>query len=231
MVDRPGGAYWRTWDKNVREHLLRNGFIAPEDLNLYQITDNTDQAVKFITRFYRNYHSMRFVRELLVIRLKHPPTPSAIEGLNMATDAAAPYVAPLTCLVLFGLFFIQQYGTARIGALFGPIMVVWFLVLAGLGLRAIVGNPQILQALDPRQALHFFVTNGGHGFLVLGSVVLCITGGEALYADMGHFGRAPIRLSWYGAVLPGLVARLRRASPSPLTPTFLPRWYNSPWMR
>ncbi len=130
---------------------------------------------------------------------------SAIEGLNMATDAAAPYVVPLTCLVLFGLFFIQQYGTAGIGALFGPIMVAWFLVLGGLGLRAIIANPTILAALNPSHALTFFQINQGHGYLVLGAVVLCITGGEALYADMGHFGRLPVRLSWYGAVLPGLV--------------------------
>ncbi|WP_306548677.1 potassium transporter Kup [Desulfobulbus sp.] len=130
---------------------------------------------------------------------------SAIEGLNMATDAAAGYVVPLTCLVLCCLFFLQRRGTASIGAMFGPIMVVWFLVLGGLGLRAIVHNPAILAALNPGQALHFFAVNHLHGFVVLGGVVLCITGGEALYADMGHFGRLPIRLSWYGAVLPGLV--------------------------
>lgn len=130
---------------------------------------------------------------------------SAIEGLNMATDAASRYVVPLTCMVLVVLFFIQRHGTARIGKLFGPIMVVWFLVLGTLGIRAIAGNPQILAALDPRQAIGFFAHNGLHGFLVLGAVVLCITGGEALYADMGHFGRLPVRLSWYGAVLPGLV--------------------------
>ncbi len=130
---------------------------------------------------------------------------SAIEGLNMATDAAARFVVPLTCLVLITLFAVQRYGTARIGTLFGPIMVIWFVLLAGLGIRAIAGNPQILAALDPRQALSFFLANGFHGFQVLGAVVLCITGGEALYADMGHFGRSPIRLSWYGAVLPGLI--------------------------
>jgi len=130
---------------------------------------------------------------------------SAIEGLNMATDAAAGYVVPLTCLVLLCLFFLQRRGTASIGAMFGPIMVAWFLVLGGLGLRAIVHNPAILAALNPGQALHFFAVNHLHGFVVLGGVVLCITGGEALYADMGHFGRLPIRLSWYGAVLPGLV--------------------------
>ncbi|WP_319586667.1 KUP/HAK/KT family potassium transporter [uncultured Desulfobulbus sp.] len=130
---------------------------------------------------------------------------SAIEGLNMATDAAAKYVVPLTCLVLVILFVVQRHGTARIGTLFGPIMVVWFLVLGGLGVGAIAGNQEILAALDPRQAISFFLRNGLHGFVVLGGVVLCITGGEALYADMGHFGRLPIRLSWYGAVLPGLV--------------------------
>jgi hypothetical protein len=82
LIDRPGGAYWKTWDKHVREHVLRNQFIDQEDLNLYHVTDSTDEAVKVITRFYRNFHSMRFVKDLLVIRLKNPPTPSAIERLN-----------------------------------------------------------------------------------------------------------------------------------------------------
>jgi len=82
LIDRPGGTYWRTWDKNVREHLLRNKLISPEDLYLYQITDDADQAVRWVTRFYRNFHSMRFVKELLVIRLKYPPSASAIQSLN-----------------------------------------------------------------------------------------------------------------------------------------------------
>src|SRR5881392_498278 len=82
LMDRQGGTYWRTWDKHIREHLLRNQFISPDDLHLYHVTDNTDDAVRLITRFYRNYHSMRFVHELLVIRLKHPPSTYAIEGLN-----------------------------------------------------------------------------------------------------------------------------------------------------
>lgn len=82
LIDRPGGTYWKTWDKTIREHLLRNGLISPDDLRLYNVTDDTDEAVKIITRFYRNYHSMRFVRELLVIRLKHPPAPTAIAALN-----------------------------------------------------------------------------------------------------------------------------------------------------
>ena len=82
LMDRPGGAYWKTWDKHIREHLLRNGLISPEDLNLYHITDDPEHAVKFITRFYRNYHSMRFVRDLLVIRLQHPPSQPSIDALN-----------------------------------------------------------------------------------------------------------------------------------------------------
>jgi KUP system potassium uptake protein len=130
---------------------------------------------------------------------------SAIEGLNMATDAAADYVLPLTCLVLIFLFFIQRHGTAAIGRMFGPIMVAWFLVLGFLGLRSIFDHPGILAAMNPLCAVRFFAINHFHGIVVLGSVVLCITGGEALYADMGHFGRRPIRLTWYGIVLPGLV--------------------------
>jgi len=92
LMDRPGGAYWKTWDKHIREHLLRNHFISPEDLNLYHVCDDTDQAVKMITRFYRNYHSMRFVKELLVIRLNHPPPPSGLDALN--ADFADIIVGP-----------------------------------------------------------------------------------------------------------------------------------------
>jgi KUP system potassium uptake protein len=130
---------------------------------------------------------------------------SAIEGLNMATDAAAHFIVPLTCLVLIILFSFQRYGTAVIGRLFGPVMVVWFLILGVLGLRAILAYPLILTAMNPVHAVNFFAINHVHGIVVLGSVVLCITGGEALYADMGHFGRRPIRLTWYGIVLPGLI--------------------------
>jgi hypothetical protein len=82
LIDRPGGTYWKTWDRHVRDHLLRDQLISPDDLGLYQITDDTDQAVRWITRFYRNFHSSRFVKDLLVIRLKHPPAASAIEALN-----------------------------------------------------------------------------------------------------------------------------------------------------
>ena len=130
---------------------------------------------------------------------------SAIEGLNMATDAAAPFILPITCTILVCLFAIQRFGTGTIGRLFGPIMVVWFLSLGMLGLRAIIQTPDILVALNPIHALNFFALNHLHGIISLASVVLCITGCEALYADMGHFGRFPVRVSWYGMVLPCLV--------------------------
>lgn len=130
---------------------------------------------------------------------------SAIEGLEVATAAAKDYVAPMTCVVLFGLFIFQKHGTAAIGRVFGPVMILWFLVIGGLGLMEIVAEPMILSALNPVWAVRFFSVNHLHGIVVLGSVVLCITGGEALYADMGHFGRLPIRISWYCVVLPGLL--------------------------
>ncbi len=130
---------------------------------------------------------------------------SAVEGLDVATDAFRSAVVPLTVVILLGLFAVQRRGTATIGRVFGPVMVVWFLTLAGLGAAAIAKNPVVLQAVSPLHAIDFFRTNGFHGFVVLGSVVLCITGGEALYADMGHFGRRPIQLAWYVGVLPALV--------------------------
>ncbi len=130
---------------------------------------------------------------------------SAIEGLDVATTAAGDYVVPLTCLVLVSLFLFQKYGTAAIGRVFGPVMVVWFVIIGGLGLAEIINEPGILAALNPARAVRFFAINHLHGIVVLGSVVLCITGGEALYADMGHFGVTPIRRSWYGIVLPGLL--------------------------
>ena len=129
----------------------------------------------------------------------------AMEGLNVITPLFSPYVLPLSVAVILGIFVIQQYGTARVGRLFGPIMIVWFVTLAGLGLVWIVRQPEVLGALDPRYAVRYFQNNGWHGFPVLGAVVLAITGGEALYADMGHFGRRPIRLAWYGLVLPALM--------------------------
>ncbi|MBU1228807.1 MAG: KUP/HAK/KT family potassium transporter [Proteobacteria bacterium] len=130
---------------------------------------------------------------------------SAMEGLSVATDAATPFIIPGTCLVLVALFMMQKHGTDKIGKVFGPVMILWFSTLAVLGLVAIFKNPEILKAVNPYYAVRFFAENHFHGMVVLGSVVLCITGGEALYADMGHFGRVPIRLSWYGLVLPALL--------------------------
>jgi KUP system potassium uptake protein len=129
----------------------------------------------------------------------------AIEGLSIITPYFNPYVLPISVAIIVGIFIIQQYGTARVGRLFGPIMIVWFVTLAGLGLVWIAREPAVLGALDPRHAVRYFLDNGWHGFPVLGAVVLAITGGEALYADMGHFGRRPIRLAWYGLVLPALM--------------------------
>jgi KUP system potassium uptake protein len=129
----------------------------------------------------------------------------AIEGLEVATPLFQPYVVPVTVVILIGLFLIQKYGTHRVGGLFGPIMVVWFAVLAVLGIVWIVRLPAVLSAFDPRHAIAFFAANGYIGFAVLGAVFLVVTGGEALYADMGHFGRRPIRLAWYALVLPALI--------------------------
>jgi KUP system potassium uptake protein len=130
---------------------------------------------------------------------------SALEGLEVATTQAKPLVLPLTCLVLVVLFWGQSHGTGRIGKLFGPVMIVWFAVLALLGIAAILNNPEILAAVNPEYAAEFFVHNRLHGFFILGVIVLCITGCEALYADMGHFGVKAIRISWYFVALPALL--------------------------
>src|SRR5262245_58825467 len=130
---------------------------------------------------------------------------SAIEGLTVASPRLEPAVVPLTCVILVALFAIQRRGTGRIGKVFGPVMAVWFATLASLGLYHIAQRPEILAALSPHHAVNFFLTHGLHGGLILGSVVLAVTGGEALYADMGHFGLRPIRLSWTFFVLPSLV--------------------------
>ncbi|HEY6342739.1 MAG TPA: KUP/HAK/KT family potassium transporter [Bryobacteraceae bacterium] len=130
---------------------------------------------------------------------------SAVEGLAIASPRLSPVVVPLTCVILVALFSIQRRGTGDVGKLFGPVMVVWFSVLAALGVFHIARNPQILAALSPLHAIAFFVRHGLRGALILGSVVLVVTGGEALYADMGHFGLRPIRLAWTGFVLPSLV--------------------------
>ncbi len=130
---------------------------------------------------------------------------SAVEGLEVATPALAPYVVPLTVAILIGLFLIQRRGTAGIGAVFGPVMLVWFTALAILGVARIAVEAGVLAAVSPLHALDFFVRNRSGGFLVLGAVFLAVTGGEALYADMGHFGAGPVRRAWFTLVLPALV--------------------------
>jgi len=130
---------------------------------------------------------------------------SAIEGLEVATHAFTPIVAPLTCGILILLFWVQKRGTGRIGAVFGPVTLVWFVAIAACGLPWVLRHPAILGAVNPIHGVRFFAAHGKHGFLVLGSVVLCITGGEALYADMGHFGTRAIRLAWYACVFPALL--------------------------
>ncbi|HWJ35952.1 MAG TPA: KUP/HAK/KT family potassium transporter [Steroidobacteraceae bacterium] len=130
---------------------------------------------------------------------------SALEGINVATDAFKPFVMPMAVAILIGLFAAQRFGTEKIGRAFGPIMLLWFLVIAALGAAAISRHPAVVAALDPRYAIDFLRHSGAVGFLVLGGVFLCITGGEALYADMGHFGKTSIRRSWYVIVLPALV--------------------------
>jgi KUP system potassium uptake protein len=128
----------------------------------------------------------------------------AVEGLDVATHIFEPYIVPITLVVLIGLFMIQSRGTTRVGMLFGPVMVVWFITIGLLGLTWIQREPRVLAAFNPRHGVTFFHQNGWHGFVVLGAVFLCVTGGEALYADMGHFGRKPIRLAWFSIVLPAL---------------------------
>jgi KUP system potassium uptake protein len=130
---------------------------------------------------------------------------SALEGLELAAPSLQPYIVPLAVLVLAGLFLLQPQGTARIGRAFGPVMAVWFLVMALLGIYGIAQHPAVLAAANPLYAIRYLGSHGHAGFLVLGGVFLCVTGAEALYADMGHFGRGPIRLSWYTIVLPSLL--------------------------
>ena len=131
---------------------------------------------------------------------------SAVEGLEVATPVSRGVVVPATIVILAVLFLFQRRGTGRVGSVFGPVMVLWFATLAVLGIRAILGAPQVLAAVNPAHALDFFARNGERGFLVLGAVFLVATGGEALYADMGHFGEKPIQLDWFLLVGPALVA-------------------------
>ncbi len=130
---------------------------------------------------------------------------SAVEGIQVATPVLSPYVVPVAVVILIGLFLIQRHGTGAVGRVFGPMMIVWFSTLALLGLPHIVSNLGVLAAINPWHAVMFFSNNGWDAFLTLGSVFLVVTGSEALYADMGHFGKAPIEASWYLIVLPALV--------------------------
>ena len=158
---------------------------------------------------------------------------SAIEGLQVATPLFAPYVLPITIAILIGLFGVQHHGTGGVGRVFGPVVFLWFIVLSGLGISQIIRAPEVLAALDPRHAFGFFIENGWKGFVVLGSVFLVVTGGEALYADLGHLGRRPIMVAWFALVLPALVlnyfgqgALLLRSPEAISNPFYLmaPRW-------
>ncbi len=130
---------------------------------------------------------------------------SAVEGLELATQAAKPLIVPITVGILLAVFYVQSRGTAGIGAIFGPVTLLWFFAISLLGINYIIQKPEVLYAVNPVYAVNFFIANGERAFAVLGSVVLCITGGEALYADMGHFGTRPIRLTWYVIVFPALL--------------------------
>ncbi|MCC9606109.1 potassium transporter Kup [Blastopirellula sp. JC732] len=130
---------------------------------------------------------------------------SAVEGIEVATPALDHFVEPITIAILIGLFLFQKRGTASVGTVFGPVMMIWFAVLAGMGIFQLIQAPQVLTAINPVYAIRMLSENGLAGYLVLGSVFLVVTGGEALYADMGHFGKQPIRISWYYVVLPSLL--------------------------
>ncbi|MBX3039819.1 MAG: potassium transporter Kup [Bdellovibrionaceae bacterium] len=130
---------------------------------------------------------------------------SAVEGLSLVTPVFDQWVIPLAIFIINGIFLVQRFGTGRIGTFFGPILLLWFFVLAALGLRGAMANPEVFMAISPLYAVQFFIENGWEGFLVLGAVVLVVTGGEALYADLGHFGRIPIRRAWLFVAMPALL--------------------------
>lgn len=158
---------------------------------------------------------------------------SAVEGLSVAAPNSERYVIPLTCIILMLIFIPQNRGTQRIGIVFGPIILLWFLVIALLGIKGIIEHPEVLASLSPHYAILFFTHHGLHGFVILGAVFLVVTGGEALYADMGHFGRRPIQFAWFTVVLPSLLlnylgqAALIIADPSTASNPFYllaPQW-------
>ncbi len=160
----------------------------------------------------------------------------AVEGIAVASPTFAHFVVPIALVILVGLFWFQHHGTDRIGKAFGPIMVAWFLSIAVLGVRGISMHPEVLRAVNPWYAVEFFINDRLEGFLILGAVVLVITGGEALYADMGHFGRKPIRWAWFTFALPALLlnyfgqAALLIESPGVENPFFAlaPEWFLYP---
>lgn len=158
---------------------------------------------------------------------------SAVEGLSVWTKAAQPFVVPIAVVILIGLFVVQRRGTGRIGVLFGPIVLLWFLAIAVLGIAGIVHHPEVLAALNPVHSWAFILRNGFMSLLIFGAVVLCVTGVEALYADLAHFGRKPITLAWVTVVLPALVLNyfgqgaLVLGNPHTINATFfglVPRW-------
>jgi KUP system potassium uptake protein len=130
---------------------------------------------------------------------------SAVEGLHVASPRFVGLSVPVSAVILFALFAVQRFGVHRVGSVFGPVMVLWFLTIAGFGAIAVAQSPMILRAIDPSYAVQFFLAHGLHGFVILGGVVLAVTGAEALYADMGYFGPSPIRWGWFGLVFPSLL--------------------------
>jgi KUP system potassium uptake protein len=161
----------------------------------------------------------------------------AVEGLEVATTRFTPWVVPISVAIITALFCVQQAGTGLIGKVFGPVMVVWFVVIALLGIGGILQHPAVLTAISPHHAVAFFTEHRGHALVVLGSVFLVVTGGEALYADMGHFGRSPIRRAWFALVLPALLlnyfgqgAKLIEAPEAAANPFFKlsPGWFLLP---
>ena len=129
---------------------------------------------------------------------------SAVEGLHVATPFFEPYVLPIAIAILIGLFVFQKHGTTRVGTVFGPVTILWFAAISLLGFQQIIRAPEVLAAINPIHGFQFFIINGSRGFVVLGAVFLVVTGGEALYADIGHFGTTPIRFTWFAVVLPAL---------------------------
>ncbi|MBS1519045.1 MAG: potassium transporter Kup [Bacteroidetes bacterium] len=158
---------------------------------------------------------------------------SAVEGLKVATPFFEPFIIPLTIIILILLFSVQKRGTGGIGKIFGPVTFLWFFIIALLGIDSVIDNPEVLESVNPYHAVIFFFNNGFHGFIILGSVFLVVTGGEALYADMGHFGRKPIKITWFAMVLPSLMlnyfgqgALLLRSPEAASNPFYLlaPEW-------